>query len=89
MKAINVYDYLENDHTLINDLIDLNLDSSTAPDSIFETSLYGEQNEQILHDRNTAGHDVTPPNQVQIYKLYIYIYITIFILIYVMCTQFY
>lgn len=67
METINVYDYLENDHTLINDLIDLSLDSSTVPDSISESSLYDEQNEQILHDRNTARHDVTPPNQVQIY----------------------
>jgi len=49
METINVYDYLENDHTLINDLIDLNLDSSTALDSIFETSLYDEQNEQITN----------------------------------------
>ena len=50
METINVYDYLENDHTLINDLIDLSLDSSTVPDSISESSLYDEQNEQILHE---------------------------------------
>lgn len=67
METINVYDYLENDHTLINDLIDFNLDSSSVLDSISESSLYDEQNEQILHDRNTARHDVAPPNQVQIY----------------------
>lgn len=70
MDAINFYEYLENDHTLVNDLIDLNLDSSSVQDSIFESSLYDEQNEQILHDRNTARSDVTPPNQVQIYIYY-------------------
>lgn len=62
METINVYEYLENDHTLINDLIDLNIDSSN--DSIFESDLYDEQNEQILHDHNTANADVPLSDQV-------------------------
>lgn len=40
---------------------------SPDEDSTFESDLYNEQNEQILHDRNTANADVPPSDQVWIY----------------------
>lgn len=63
MDTINVYEYLENDHTLINDLVNLDFDSSNE-DPVIDPLLYDEQNKQIIHDHNTANAEVPPTHQV-------------------------
>lgn len=70
MEAINIYDYLQHDNTMINDLIDL--DPSSNHDSIFEMELFDNQNEEVLHQYNTATDDYILSDQVR--DIYIYIY---------------
>ena len=72
MEAINIYDYLQRDNTMINDLIDL--DPSSNHDSIFEMELFDNQNEEVLHQYNTATDDYILSDQVRNIYIYIYIY---------------
>lgn len=66
MGSINTYEYLGNDHTLINDLV--NFDHHSLDEaSLLCSDLYDEQNEQLLHDCNTANDDESLPNPVYIY----------------------
>lgn len=59
MDTINIYKYLENNHTLINDLVNLDINLLNE-DPAIDSLLYDKQNTQIIHDHNTANAEVPP-----------------------------
>lgn len=65
-ESINVYEYLDSDHTLINDLVNFD-HRSLHEDSISDSDLFDEQNGQFLHDCYTAIEDNLLSNEVYIH----------------------